>query len=129
MEWVWLPIGVIWWILVVIACGWTQAGRMVPQSAAAAPPKPAAPPPAAPPPAAEPPPPAPSASAAKGDLTKIKGIGPVLQGKLETLGITSLQQVAGLTAADIDRIDEAIDFKGRIQREKWVEQAKALVGD
>ena len=61
------------------------------------------------------------------DLTRIKGIGPVLKGKLNRLGITSFQQIADFTQADIDRIDVTLDFPGRIQRERWVEQAKAIV--
>ena len=61
------------------------------------------------------------------DLTKIKGIGPVLNGKLNALGINSFQQIADFTQADIDRIDATLDFPGRIERERWVAQAKAIV--
>ena len=61
------------------------------------------------------------------DLTRIKGIGKVLKGKLNELGIHSFAQIASFTRADIDRVNEQLSFKGRIQREKWVEQAKALM--
>ena len=60
------------------------------------------------------------------DLTRIKGIGKVLKGKLNDLGIHSFAQIASFTRADIDRVDEQLSFKGRIEREEWVEQAKAL---
>lgn len=60
------------------------------------------------------------------DLKIIKGIGPVLEKKLHKLGIKTFAQVAALTPADIEKIDEVLDFKGRIEREGWVEQAKTL---
>lgn len=63
------------------------------------------------------------------DLTKIKGIGRVLNDKLHNLGITSFRQIADFTEADITRVNEELDFPGRIEREKWVEQAKAILGD
>lgn len=61
------------------------------------------------------------------DLTKIKGVGSVLQERLRKLGIVNFRQIADLTQADIDRIDSVLDFPGRIVRERWVEQAKAIV--
>lgn len=62
------------------------------------------------------------------DLTKIKGIGRVLNDKLHKLGVTTLRQIADFTEDDIARVDGELDFPGRIEREKWVEQAKAIVG-
>jgi predicted flap endonuclease-1-like 5' DNA nuclease len=62
------------------------------------------------------------------DLEKIRGIGPVLRQKLNDLGITTFSQIAALTPADIERIDEMLDFKGRIEREDWIGQARALGG-
>ena len=61
------------------------------------------------------------------DLTTINGIGPVIAGKLTALGITTFQQVADFTADDVERIDGELNFKGRIEREDWINQAKALV--
>jgi len=58
-------------------------------------------------------------------LTDINGIGPVIEGKLKTLGITTFKQIADLTAEEIERIDGELNFKGRIEREEWVQQAKA----
>ena len=60
------------------------------------------------------------------DLKKISGVGPVLEGKLNALGITQYQQVAAFSADDIARVDEVLNFKGRIEREDWIGQAKKL---
>ncbi|MBX2850058.1 MAG: 50S ribosomal protein L21 [Acidiferrobacterales bacterium] len=57
------------------------------------------------------------------DLTRISGVGPVIVGKLEALGITTFQQVADFTPEDIERIDGELNFKGRIDRDEWVKQA------
>ncbi|MDH3663404.1 MAG: hypothetical protein OEU92_25885 [Alphaproteobacteria bacterium] len=67
------------------------------------------------------------ASGPSDDLTRIKGIGPTLKDKLYGLGITSFQQIANFTPADIARVNEVLDFPGRIEREQWVEQAKSIV--
>jgi len=60
-------------------------------------------------------------------LTDINGIGPVIAGKLEAMGITTFKQIAELTPEDVERIDGELNFKGRIDREEWISQAKALV--
>lgn len=60
------------------------------------------------------------------DLKKISGVGPVLEKKLNALGITTYAQVAAFSADDIARVDEALSFKGRIERDNWVEQATEL---
>jgi len=67
------------------------------------------------------------ASGAADDLTRIKGIGQVLKGKLNRLGITTFKQIAEFTQADIERINAELDFPGRIERERWVEQARDFV--
>lgn len=61
------------------------------------------------------------------DVKLIGGVGPALEKKLAALGITSLKQIAEFTAADIERVDTELAFKGRIEREEWVEQAKDLI--
>jgi poly(hydroxyalkanoate) granule-associated protein len=59
------------------------------------------------------------------DLKRINGIGPVLEGKLNTVGICSYRQIARLTDADIDHLEsEIIHFSGRIRRDEWVAQAR-----
>ena len=60
------------------------------------------------------------------DLKRIRGIGVLIEKKLNSLGITAYEQVANWTGADIDRISQILDFKGRIERENWVEQARIL---
>jgi len=63
------------------------------------------------------------------DLRKIKGIGPHLEGKLKKAGISSYQQIAEFTDEDIAQISRQIGFfPRRINRDRWVEQARVLVG-
>ena len=69
----------------------------------------------------------PQAEGTADDLKRISGIGPKLESKLNDLGISSLTQVAALSADDIERIDTQLRFKGRIQRDEWVAQARALL--
>lgn len=76
--------------------------------------------PAAEPPLFTPPPEQPD------DLERIRGIGPVLRQRLNKLGITTFAQIAAFTEDDLKRVDDVLDFKGRLVREDWVEQAKAL---
>lgn len=59
------------------------------------------------------------------DLVEIKGIGPVAAGQLKEQGITTFAQLAGLTEADIAKIDENMPFSAD-QIKDWQEQAKAL---
>ena len=60
------------------------------------------------------------------DLTKLSGVGPVLAKKLQEAGVTSFAQIASWTAEDIATFDEKLNFKGRIERDGWLEQAKEL---
>lgn len=71
---------------------------------------------------------APKAEAAAGgdDLKQLSGVGPALEKKLLAAGVTTFAQIAGWTADDIAAMDEKLSFKGRIEREGWVEQAKKL---
>lgn len=60
------------------------------------------------------------------DLKVISGVGPVLEKKLNDLGIYTYAQVAAFTKQDIERVDDALSFKGRIERDDWLAQAKKL---
>jgi predicted flap endonuclease-1-like 5' DNA nuclease len=81
-----------------------------------------------PPPPAPPPGPLPARSEpARDDLKLIKGIGPVLERRLHELGVKSFADLATLTPERVKEIDEAIEFPGRIERERWIEQAKELL--
>ncbi len=61
-------------------------------------------------------------------LTELSGIGKVIAGKLEEAGYTTVGQIAALTEANLEKLGEDLDLKGRIEREDWIAQAKALVG-
>ena len=63
------------------------------------------------------------------DLTKISGVGKVLERKLHELGVTKYAQIVAFSEADIARVDDALSFKGRIQRDNWIGQAEQLVGE
>jgi large subunit ribosomal protein L21 len=63
------------------------------------------------------------------DLKALSGVGPALEKKLNEAGITSFAQIAAWSAEDIAEIDEKLSFKGRIEREGWVEQAKAKLAE
>ena len=67
-------------------------------------------------------------SAVPDDLKRIRGIGVVVEKKLFRMGVTSYRQIAAWTPDDIDRVSQQLDFKGRIERENWVQQARILVG-
>lgn len=60
------------------------------------------------------------------DLKRIRGIGVLIEKRLNSLGVHTYDQVADWTSADIDRISQTLDFKGRIEREAWIEQARIL---
>ena len=63
----------------------------------------------------------------KDDVKLIGGVGPALEKKLAAAGITSLTQIAKWTKADVAKFDEELDFKGRIERDEWVDQANELI--
>lgn len=69
-----------------------------------------------------------AAPAAEGadDLKKLSGVGPALEKKLLEAGVTTFAQIAAWGEAEIAEFDEKLSFKGRIEREGWVEQAKEL---
>lgn len=61
------------------------------------------------------------------DLKLISGIGPKLEQKLNSMGIWHYDQVASWTQKEVDWVNAAISFRGRVEREKWVSQATALL--
>jgi len=61
------------------------------------------------------------------DLKEIKGIGVVIEKKLHQLGIFHFEQIATWDEKMIALVDEHLAFKGRIYRERWIEQAKEFV--
>ncbi|MCV2863704.1 NADH-quinone oxidoreductase subunit NuoE [Defluviimonas sp. WL0075] len=61
------------------------------------------------------------------DLKRIKGVGPKLEALLHGLGYFHFDQIATWTAAEVAWVDDNLEgFKGRVSRDNWVAQAKAL---
>jgi predicted flap endonuclease-1-like 5' DNA nuclease len=61
------------------------------------------------------------------DLKLIVGVGPVLERMLHNLGITTFRQIARWTEREVAEFDAKLpEFPGRIQRDQWVVQARAL---
>lgn len=65
-------------------------------------------------------------SAQVDDLKRVRGVGVLIEKKLNSMGVTSYRQIANWSGADIDRVSQVLDFRGRIERENWVEQARIL---
>jgi predicted flap endonuclease-1-like 5' DNA nuclease len=68
----------------------------------------------------------PGLDAKSDNLKMISGLGPVLEKTLNSHGVTSFAQIAALTTADIAALEEKLNFKGRVARDEWIKQAKAL---
>lgn len=60
------------------------------------------------------------------DLKRIKGIGPKIEATLNELGVYHFDQIAGWTDANKAWVESNLNFKGRIDREEWIVQAKTL---
>ena len=61
------------------------------------------------------------------DLKEIKGIASVLEPVLHSKGVYTFRQIACWTASDVEQVREALGgFKGRIEREEWIRQAREL---
>ena len=61
------------------------------------------------------------------DLKDIKGIETVLEPIMHSIGIYTFRQIASWTQGDIEQVRESLQqFKTRIERENWVEQARDL---
>lgn len=58
------------------------------------------------------------------DLTKVRGIGPKIEGLLKSMGITSFRQIARFETDDIAYVTVALEaFPGRIERDDWMSSA------
>jgi len=81
--------------------------------------------------APRPAPPAPAAPPAAGDaaepVTLLKGLGPKVAARLAELGITTVGQIAALSPAEAEALDADLgNFRGRMARDRWIEQAQLL---
>ena len=61
------------------------------------------------------------------NLSLISGIGPTIEKKLRAAGITSWNDIAAWTEADVAKWDEELALRGRAAREEWVVQANELL--
>ena len=83
--------------------------------------------PAPPPAPAAAPAPAPAEASVPDDLLLLKGVGPKLKALLAEQGITRFAQIAAWTPADLAAIDPKLGtFKGRPERDNWIDQAQYL---
>lgn len=60
------------------------------------------------------------------DLKMLKGVGPKLEETLNELGFFHFDQIAKWTETEIAWVDSRLKFKGRIERDGWIEQSKQL---
>ena len=60
------------------------------------------------------------------DLKLLKGVGPKLEQTLHELGFYHFDQIAVWTDAEVAWVDSRLKFKGRIERDGWIDQAKIL---
>lgn len=61
------------------------------------------------------------------DLSLLKGVGPKFVARLNELGVTRYEQLAGFGEAEIAHLDERLGpFQGRLARDRIVEQASYL---
>lgn len=69
----------------------------------------------------------PGASGPPDDLSQLKGVGPKFATLLNQHGITRFEQIANLSAGQVESIDAALGaFRGRFARDRIVEQADYL---
>ncbi len=60
------------------------------------------------------------------DLKLISGVGPKLEKTLNSLGFWHFSQIAIWKRSDVAVVDNELSFKGRIDRDDWIKQAKKL---
>jgi predicted flap endonuclease-1-like 5' DNA nuclease len=69
----------------------------------------------------------PGASGPPDDLVKLKGVGPKLAAILQEHGLTRFDQIAKLSAGQVEALDDSLGaFRGRLARDKVVDQADYL---
>lgn len=60
------------------------------------------------------------------DLQAIRGLGPKAAKALKTAGVTRFSQIASWTDEEVAQWDTDLGARGRIERDDWVGQARAL---
>jgi small subunit ribosomal protein S2 len=61
------------------------------------------------------------------DLTKLTGVGPQLEKKLNDAGIYHYWQLAAMKPEDVTKVDADLKLHGRIDRDNWITQARTLI--
>jgi small subunit ribosomal protein S2 len=61
------------------------------------------------------------------DLAKLAGVGPQIVKKLNEHGVFHYWQLAAMTEEEAAKLDADLKFSGRVARDKWVDQARALI--
>jgi small subunit ribosomal protein S2 len=61
------------------------------------------------------------------DLTKLNGVGPQLEKKLNEAGVFHYWQLAAMQPDDVTKLDADLKLNGRIERDGWVSQARAMI--
>ena len=61
------------------------------------------------------------------DLAKLSGVGPQIVKKLNDAGIFHYWQLAAMSADDVAKVDAQLKLNGRIARDGWIDQARALL--
>jgi small subunit ribosomal protein S2 len=61
------------------------------------------------------------------DLTKLNGVGPQLEKKLNEAGVFHYWQLGAMQPADVASLDADLKLNGRIDRDGWVPQARAMI--
>jgi NADH-quinone oxidoreductase subunit E len=60
------------------------------------------------------------------DLKLIAGVGPKIERTLNDLGVFTFEQISNWKKAEREWVDGYLKFHGRIERDDWIKQAKAL---
>jgi small subunit ribosomal protein S2 len=60
------------------------------------------------------------------DLTKLNGVGPPLEKKLNEAGVFHYWQIGAMGPDDVKKIDSELKLNGRIARDGWVAQARTM---
>jgi predicted flap endonuclease-1-like 5' DNA nuclease len=61
------------------------------------------------------------------NLKQIKGIGPKIEASLHGLGVFHFDQIATWSKPNAEWVETHLAFKGRVRRERWIEQALELM--
>jgi small subunit ribosomal protein S2 len=60
------------------------------------------------------------------DLAKLTGVGPQIVKKLNDAGVFHYWQIGALTQEEAEKLDGELKLNGRILRDHWIDQARAL---